>query len=192
MRYISIAIGITLAVVAASLAPAQTPGGRSARCCATAAAAAVASTAPEALPRYVLDATLDPVARTLDTKATVQVPESLAGQAVEFVLAAPLEIIESVPSVEKVAANAGSGFVGINGSSSPGTRSDRAARYRVQLSRRGSAASRCATAAASISASRRRSRNTRAASTRRRARSAKTACTLPAPRSGIPTSARHC
>ena len=74
MRHISIAIGFTLAVVAASLAPAQTPAGAARAAAPPTAPAAVASTAPEALPRYVLDATLDPVARTLDTKDTVQVP----------------------------------------------------------------------------------------------------------------------
>ena len=119
---IGVLLGVTFAAVAAPRAEAQ-----------AAAPAAATSTQPAALPRYQLDVTLDPAARTLDAKASVELPPALAGSAVEFLLAAPLEIRESAPGAQKLAADAGAGFMGINGSSSAVTQSGRAARYRVQL-----------------------------------------------------------
>ncbi|HPF26582.1 MAG TPA: M20/M25/M40 family metallo-hydrolase [Steroidobacteraceae bacterium] len=94
--------------------------------------AAAAADTP-ALPRYQLETNLDPTARTLDARATVELPAPMAGQAVEFLLAAPLEILASDPQIEKLPADSATGFSGINGSSQAMTRSGRAARYRIQL-----------------------------------------------------------
>ena len=127
---------ITAATVAAMLAQAPTRAAAApavAAGSAPAARAAPASTAAADLPRYRLDAAIDPAARTLDVQATLELPAAMAGQAVEFLLAKPLQVVESEPAVQPLAADAGSGFVGINGSSSGATESGRAARYRVQL-----------------------------------------------------------
>jgi hypothetical protein len=102
------------------------------------AAPATVPAAVAAMPRYALDVTLDPKARTLDARAVVELPAAAAGRAVEFLLAAPLEIVESEPRAEKLPAGGTRGFVGINGSSADpnaagAMASNRAARYRVQL-----------------------------------------------------------
>jgi hypothetical protein len=139
MRQLSTATGLTLAVISASLVLAQAPAGppaappASAPSSTAATRPAAAPTAPAAIPRYILDAVIDPAARTLDTRATVELPPSMAGQAIEFLLAAPLQVLESDPAVQKLAAGEGQGFSGINGSSEAMTKSGRAVRYRVQL-----------------------------------------------------------
>ncbi len=116
--------------LAGAIAAAQSPMPKPA---AAAPARASQATAPTELPRYLLDATLDPTAHTLDTRATMEFPAAMAGQSIEFLLAAPLQVIESEPAVERLEADAGKGFMGINGSSVGVTKSGRAARYRVQL-----------------------------------------------------------
>jgi hypothetical protein len=85
------------------------------------------------LPAYRLDVSLDPQARTLAVEATITLPEPLAGQAVEFLLAAPLTIESADPAVTRVTVGEGHGFVGINGSSASLAREGRAARWRVKL-----------------------------------------------------------
>lgn len=85
------------------------------------------------LPSYRLDATLDPQQRTLEIAGTITLPDSVAGQTVEFLLAAPLQIVASTPAAERVATDDGPGFMGINGSSASLGRSGRAARWRVKL-----------------------------------------------------------
>ena len=138
MRHIPFISGALGVVLATSLALAQSPAPSAAaaapaRPAPAAASAAASATAPANLPRYLLDATIDPKARTLDVRATIEVPPALAGQAVEFLLAAPLQIVESEPAVQSLAADAGAGFSGINGSSASVTKSGRAKRYRAQL-----------------------------------------------------------
>jgi len=147
MRHTSLLIGALGAVLAASAALAQSPANPSAP---AAAAPAVAASPPAAqsggapraapsgttattLPRYQLDTTIDPAARTLDVRAVVELPAAMAGTAVEFLLAAPLQLVESEPAVETLAVDAGQGFMGINGSSAGITKTGRAARYRVRL-----------------------------------------------------------
>ena len=139
MRYFSTAIGVTLVAISASLVLAQAPAGRGSATPTTPAPASAprptaAPTTPAEIPRYTLDAVVDPAARSLDTRATIELPPSMAGQAVEFLLAAPLQVLESEPAVQRLAADEGQGFSGINGSSAAMTRSGRAVRYRVQLS----------------------------------------------------------
>jgi hypothetical protein len=97
-------------------------------------AAVLPNTAAAAdLPSYRLDATLDPEGRTLEVDGTLTLPDALAGQTVEFLLAAPLEITAAEPAAVRVAADSGPGFMGINGSSASLGRSGRAARWRVTL-----------------------------------------------------------
>jgi hypothetical protein len=91
-------------------------------------------------PHYRLDVKLDPATHVLDVSAVVELPPAnaaggtgAAARSVEFLLAAPLEIIESEPRAEKLARGAGGGFTGINGSSREVSGSDRATRWRVQL-----------------------------------------------------------
>ncbi len=145
MRYLPSPLVSTLAAVAvilaATLAPAQLSASAPAPASAPASVSAPSRGMPTAtepttavdLPRYTLDATLDPAARTLEARATIELPTALEGRAVEFLLAAPLQVIESEPRAQRLAAGEGQGFTGINGSSSAVTASGRAARYRVQL-----------------------------------------------------------
>jgi len=139
MRLLSTALGLTLAAISASLvlaqAPAASPAAPSVSATAAPASAAppAAPTAPAQMLRYTLDAVIDPPASTLDTRATLELPPSMAGQAIEFLLAAPLQVLESEPAVQKLAAGEGQGFSGINGSSDAMTKSGHAVRYRVQL-----------------------------------------------------------
>ncbi len=99
-------------------------------CCAALPWSATAATDQ---PAYRLDLALDPVARTLQVEGTVTLPDALAGQTVEFLLAAALAIESAEPTVTRIVGDAGRGFVGINGSSAALARSGRAARYRVTL-----------------------------------------------------------
>ncbi len=85
------------------------------------------------LPNYRLDAAIDPDARELSVDAVVDVPTSLAGTTIEFLLAAPLSIEAAEPAVTRIAADEAAGFSGINGSSAALGKSGRAARYRLQL-----------------------------------------------------------
>jgi len=94
---------------------------------------AAPETGTRALPRYRLEAAITPAQHSLDVRASIELPASMAGQAVEFLLAAPLQITASEPAAQPLAAGAGAGFSGINGSSASVTGSGRAKRYRVQL-----------------------------------------------------------
>ena len=84
-------------------------------------------------PHYSLDATLDPVTHGLVVRATLSVPATAAARDVEFLLAAPLEIVTAAPAIEKLSAQGVRAFAGINGSSAAITGSGRATRYRVHL-----------------------------------------------------------
>ncbi len=85
------------------------------------------------IPAYRLDAAIDPASGELSVTAEVEVPASLAGKTVEFLLATPLRIESSDPAVTSIAAESAAGFSGINGSSAALGKSGRAARYRLQL-----------------------------------------------------------
>lgn len=82
---------------------------------------------------YAISTTLDPAGRTLEATVTVELPEAKAGQAIEFLLAATLEITSADPAIVRLPADPTRAFVGINGSSESVSASGRAARYRVTL-----------------------------------------------------------
>lgn len=88
---------------------------------------------PAQASHYLLDAVLDPAARTLQATVTVEVPEGKAGQAVEFLLASTLVIEHAEPAATRLPNETERAFTGINGSAETVTRSGRAARYRVKL-----------------------------------------------------------
>ena len=93
-----------------------------------------AMAAPAAnLPQYDLDVRVDPASHGLAVEGTVTFPASYAGREVEFLLAAPLVIASSSPTVERLPVGDTAGFTGINGSSGDLLKSRRAARYRVTL-----------------------------------------------------------
>ncbi|MBV6423230.1 MAG: hypothetical protein NAOJABEB_01020 [Steroidobacteraceae bacterium] len=85
------------------------------------------------LPRYDLDVRVTPSAHQLDVEATVAFPPEYAGRQVEFLLAAPLAISRSSPTVERLPVGETAGFSGINGSSGALEKAGHAARYRVTL-----------------------------------------------------------
>ena len=87
----------------------------------------------EALPRYQLAAELMPETHQLTVDATVDLPVSLAGKKLEFLLAAPLKIDHSEPAVTPLPGDPKKGFAGINGSSAALGDTGRAARYSLQL-----------------------------------------------------------
>lgn len=100
-------------------------------CLACTALAATAAAGEE--PAYRLELTLDPAAQTLAAKVRLTVPAAQAGQAVEFLLAKPLQILESEPAAAFLPFDRSQGFSGINGSSFALAARDAVARYRVQL-----------------------------------------------------------
>ncbi|MCS6947028.1 MAG: hypothetical protein NZM12_05370, partial [Steroidobacteraceae bacterium] len=97
---------------------------------------AAAHAAP--LPHYRIEAALEPATRSLEVSAEVELPESASGSVVDFLLAAPLQILHASPAAQRRTDVAMRGFVGINGSSAdPTARGALAARrataYRVRL-----------------------------------------------------------
>jgi len=92
-----------------------------------------AGAATEPASHYVLKATLDPAARTLEAEVQLDVPAESAGRSVEFLLASSLQIIAAEPAVERVPVEGVRTFTGINGSATAITASGRAVRYRAVL-----------------------------------------------------------
>lgn len=81
-------------------------------------AAPAQSAEPAKWPDYKLSARIDPATHRLSSVAEVTLPAALAGQSVEFVLAANFAITASNPPVEKLPDDASSKvFAGINGTS---------------------------------------------------------------------------
>jgi aminopeptidase N len=92
-----------------------------------------AGAATEPASHYVLKATLDPAAHTLEAEVQLDVPAESAGRSVEFLLASSLQIIAAEPTVERLPVEGVRTFTGINGSATAITASGRAARYRAVL-----------------------------------------------------------
>jgi aminopeptidase N len=84
-------------------------------------------------PHYVIDARLDPAAKTLDADVVLRLPEKFAGKRVEFLLSRSLEVVSSVPAVRRQELGSAAGFVGINGLPPRASDAARASRYSVQL-----------------------------------------------------------
>ena len=84
-------------------------------------------------PHYALNATLEPVTHGLTVQASITLPPATVARDVEFLLAAPLEIVTAEPAVEKLPIEGVRAFAGINGSSAAIVGAGRAARYRVRV-----------------------------------------------------------
>jgi len=82
---------------------------------------------------FTLDISINPVTHELGVQADIVLPESYAGQTLEFLLTDAVEIVEAEPAVKRLPNDDSEGFTGINGSSVDMTDSGHAARYRVQL-----------------------------------------------------------
>lgn len=92
------------------------------------------SAEPAQWPAYQLRATIDPETHRLSSVAEVTLPAALAGQSVEFVLAANFEITASKPAVEKLPADASAKvFSGINGTSDELANRRGVSAWRLQL-----------------------------------------------------------
>ncbi|NDF86104.1 MAG: peptidase M28, partial [Gammaproteobacteria bacterium] len=89
--------------------------------------------ATESASHYVVQATLDPAARTLEAEVQLEVPAESAGRSVEFLLASSLQIVAAEPAIERLPVEGVRAFTGINGSATAITASGRAARYRAVL-----------------------------------------------------------
>jgi hypothetical protein len=97
--------------------------------------AAEAPTGAPPLPKYALDVTLDPLARTLRVDATLALPPSASADR-EFALNARLSIASAEPAVTEIPARRAAPRAGINGAA---TEDDAAPvkRYKVTLPREG-------------------------------------------------------
>lgn len=85
-------------------------------------------------PAYQLKATIDPATHRLSSVAEVTLPTALAGQSLEFVLAANFAITAAQPAVEKLPADAGDRvFSGINGTSEELANRRGVSAYRLRL-----------------------------------------------------------
>lgn len=82
---------------------------------------------------YTLQVQIDPGTHLINIHARIELPDSYADQAVEFVLTDAVEILESSLPVEKLAYDGSAAFSGINGSSVDLTETGHLARYRVQF-----------------------------------------------------------
>ena len=91
------------------------------------------SAATEPVAHYSLRVDLDPAQRSLGAEVRLELPDSTAGQPVEFLLASTLQIVEAEPAVQRLPIDGVRTFTGINGSANAITASGRAARYRVVL-----------------------------------------------------------
>ncbi len=85
------------------------------------------------LPAYRLDAALEPDGHRLAVTATVELPDALAGRPVEFLLSSQLAIAAAAPAAVRVPDEAGSPFMGINGTSAELASRAGVSRYRVEL-----------------------------------------------------------
>ena len=68
-------------------------------------------------PHYSLTATLEPATHGLTVQASITLPPATSDRVIEFLLAAPLEIVAAEPTVEKLPIEGVRAFAGINGSS---------------------------------------------------------------------------
>lgn len=85
-------------------------------------------------PAYKLSASIDPATHRLSSVAEVTLPAKLAGQPIEFVLAANFKISASNPAVEKLPAEAATqAFAGINGTSEELANRRGVSAYRLRL-----------------------------------------------------------
>jgi hypothetical protein len=95
--------------------------------------AVVESATTSVTAHYTLDVSIDPAMRSIEANVQLRVPEGSAGKSIEFLLAAPLEIVGADPAVIRIAEEGSRTFTGINGSAAAITASGRATRYRAQL-----------------------------------------------------------
>ena len=92
------------------------------------------SAGPAPWPDYKLKASIDPATHRLSSIAEVTLPAALAGQTVEFVLAANFGITASNPPVEKLPGDASDKvFSGINGTSEELANRRGVSAYRLRL-----------------------------------------------------------
>jgi len=84
-------------------------------------------------PDYTLDVHIDPATHELRADITIALPETLAGQSLEFLLTDAVEIVTADPAVKKLPGDGSKGFSGINGSSAEMSDDNHAVRYRAQL-----------------------------------------------------------
>jgi len=84
-------------------------------------------------PHYSLTATLEPATHGLTVQASITLPPATSDRVIEFLLAAPLEIVAAEPAVEKLPIEGVRAFAGINGSSAAIVGTGHAARYRVRV-----------------------------------------------------------
>jgi hypothetical protein len=118
-RFSSFAPRAALALAAWSVGPVTT--------CAAAAPGAGAA------PAYQIETRLDPASQTLAAEVGITLPEARGARRIEFLLAKPLQIVESEPRARSVPFSASEAFHGINGSSRPLAARGAVARYAVDL-----------------------------------------------------------
>jgi len=82
---------------------------------------------------FALDVRIDPTTHMLEVRADIELPETYAGQTLEFLLTDAVEIVKAEPAVQRLPDDDSQGFTGINGSSVELTESGHVARYQVQL-----------------------------------------------------------
>ena len=83
---------------------------------------------------YVLDVLINPVTHELKVRTDIELPETYAGQTLEFLLTDAVEIIKAEPAVKRLPKEDNrQGFTGINGSSVEMNDNEHAARYQVKL-----------------------------------------------------------
>jgi len=82
---------------------------------------------------YALDVLINPVTHELKVRADIELPETYAGQTLEFLLTDAVEIIKAEPAVKRLPKDNSQGFTGINGSSVEMNDNEHAARYQVKL-----------------------------------------------------------
>ena len=86
-----------------------------------------------------LDLRIDPPEHMLEVQVDIELPETYAGQTLEFLLTDAVEIIQAEPAVQRLPfddskGDGNKGFTGINGSSIEMSENGHAARYQVRLS----------------------------------------------------------
>jgi len=82
---------------------------------------------------FALDIRIDPASSELEVRADIELPDTYAGQTLEFLLTDAVEIVAAEPAVQRLSYDGSQGFTGINGSSVDLTDSGHVARYQVQL-----------------------------------------------------------
>jgi len=94
---------------------------------------ALATLADNSRADYTLDIHVDPATHELDVRADIVLPETYAGQTLEFLLTDAVKIVSAVPAVKQLPRDKSKGFSGINGSSTELSDNGHAARYQVRL-----------------------------------------------------------